>query len=94
MPSSHHVISPDSLTLQAVEEEEEEDGEYNFLADCLREEEREEFRNDRAVRIPRTQCNPFTYIHCLHRQYVHTHLARLGATIECTQICMQIVRAQ
>ena len=47
---------PDSLASHVTEEEEEEDGEYNFLADCLREEEREEFRNDRAVRIPRNDC--------------------------------------
>ena len=45
--------SADSLASHVAEEEEEEDGEYNFLADYLREEEREEFRNDRAVRIPR-----------------------------------------
>jgi hypothetical protein len=45
----------DSLASHVAEEEEEEDGEYNFLADYLREEEREEFRNDRAVRIPRKE---------------------------------------
>ena len=55
MASTVHICSlspPDSLTSH-VTDEDEEDGEYNFLADCLREEEREEFRNDRAVRIPR-----------------------------------------
>ena len=55
--------SPDSLASHVAEEEEEEDGEYNFLADCLRQEEREEFRNDRAVRIPRND----SLLDMLHR---------------------------
>ena len=60
---SHPLI--DSITSHTAEDEEEEDGEYNFLADCLREEEREEFRNDRAVRIPRknTILNIAQYTH-------------------------------
>lgn len=37
----------------AEEGEDQDDGEYNYLAD-QQEEEKEEFRNDRAVRISRT----------------------------------------
>ena len=37
------------------EGEDQDDMEYNYLAD-QQEEEKEEFRNDRAVRIPRACC--------------------------------------
>lgn len=67
-----HILSPplpllpfpslDSQASHVVEEEEEEDGEYNFLADSLREEEKEEFRNDRAVRIPRMEWPSLLYM--------------------------------
>ena len=60
-------LPPDPLVSHTVEEEEEEeDGEYNFLADCLREEEREEFRNDRAVRIPRNGHYSYCSYFCIH----------------------------
>ncbi len=55
------VVLDDSITGVTGEEvererggeEDQDDAEYNYLAD-QREEEKEEFRNDRAVRISRT----------------------------------------
>ena len=63
---SYSSPSPDSQVSRTAEDEEEEDGEYNFLADSLHEEEKEEFRNDRAVRIPRM----LTLMHCIYMYIV------------------------
>ena len=40
-------------------EEDHEDSEYNFMAEDQKE-EKEEYRNDRAVRIPRKWCSSFS----------------------------------
>ena len=44
------------------EGDDQDDMEYNYLADQPQEEENEEFRNDRAVRIPR-QSHSFYMFH-------------------------------
>lgn len=83
-PPSSSSPCPDSLASHVTEEEEEEDGEYNFLADCLREEEREEFRNDRAVRIPRN----ITWSCFYFIMDVYVPSARDYRNL-CTYICMK-----
>ena len=46
------ILIPDEV----CGEEDHEDSEYNFMAEDQRE-EKEEYRNDRAVRIPRKWCS-------------------------------------
>lgn len=76
LPPSLSPFLPDSQAFHTTEEEEEEDGEYNFLADSLRVEEREEFRNDRAVRIPRNEHThgPNIYVYNLLTMSLHVHV--------------------
>ena len=49
------ILIPDEV----CGEEDHEDSEYNFMAEDQRE-EKEEYRNDRAVRIPRKWCSSFS----------------------------------
>ena len=49
------ILIPDEV----CGEEDHEDSEYNFMAEDQRE-EKEEYRNDRAVRIPRKRCSNFS----------------------------------
>ena len=54
------ILIPDEV----CGEEDHEDSEYNFMAEDQRE-EKEEYRNDRAVRIPRKWCSSFSLLICL-----------------------------
>lgn len=49
------ILIPDEV----CGEEDHEDSEYNFMAEDQKE-EKEEYRNDRAVRIPRKLCSSFS----------------------------------
>ena len=49
------ILIPDEV----CGEEDHEDSEYNFMAEDQKE-EKEEYRNDRAVRIPRKWCSSFS----------------------------------
>ena len=52
------IVPTDQPTssVQTNNEEEEDDGEYNVLADLHSDEDYEELRNDRAVHISRENC--------------------------------------
>ena len=60
---SHDATDQPTSTVQTTEEE-EDDAEYNVLADLHCDEDYEELRNDRAVHISRERC-PLSLLLCV-----------------------------
>ena len=57
-------------------EEDHDDTEYNFMAEANQKEEKEEYRNDRAVRITRKlNANPLKLLTVLLLQHVSTNFS-------------------